>query len=194
MHSKVIEVRPKFVLENNTGMDIEMKQVGLPDVEDIQPLIGDEAATHLRGLRVVPNGSAQPVHLMQENYVRSKKNKKSGLPFPLERAICIRPVDGQWEWSGQYTPEDKEQYFGMRLLHRFDKTKFLILPVTVAVGKGTVLISVQNPTGVPPYRLTNMCSNLEVSAAPLPPPSGTPWVDLCRWKLKPGLCRSWLRG
>lgn len=155
-HSKVIEIRNKYVVENLTGMDIEIKQVGLPDIEDLQGILRSDQLARLRNRRVIPNGGAAPL-------VRLRAAPKSkGDKVELASEICIRPDDGEWEWSGQYTPEEKEQYFGMRLIHKVDKDKFLILPVTVSVGKGTVLVSLQSATSVPPYRLSNVCSSLKV--------------------------------
>ena len=50
----------------------------------------------------------------------------------------------------------------MRLLHRDIPGNFLIMPVSVNVGRGTVLVSLQSTGSVPPYRLQNLCSSLQV--------------------------------
>eukprot|EP00873_Tetraselmis_striata_P032816 jgi/Tetstr1/453080/TSEL_040115.t1 len=147
-HSKIVEVRNKYIVENLTGMDIEMKQVGQPDAEALLGVLSGDQLERLRRRRLIPNGGAQPLVMVQND---------------CGQEVVFRPADGNWCWSGRYKPQEKEEYFGMRLLHRHTEDSFLIMPVSVNVGRGTVLISLQSTGSVPPYRLQNLCSSLQVT-------------------------------
>lgn len=122
-------------------------------------------------IRVGP-GQLAPVHwpdaslprLLVLRPTRPPQNSERPGPGPGDRLAPLEVLEIsnlEFEWSGALEPQEREDYLGLRLLSR-DCGRSIILPIHMAGGEGTVLLTVKNPTSTPPYRIENRCSGLIV--------------------------------
>jgi hypothetical protein len=91
----------------------------------------------------------------------------------LPRQVVVRLVDdeaGSWQWSGGFEPQEKEDYFGVRMLHASDNGErdglSVIVPVSITVrASGVVVVTFKAKESLPPYRIHNACSNVDIVIA-----------------------------
>ena len=75
-HTKVVTVKSKFVVENQTGMPIEIKQFGTPDLEDSEYSEETRCARRLE----ISERSVQ-ARIMQTTALTSVKRRSPGSVF-----------------------------------------------------------------------------------------------------------------
>ena len=91
----------------------------------------------------------------------------------LPRQVVVRLADGGpggWLWSGGFEPLEKDDYFGVRLLHTGGDDSgqrdggSVIVPVNIGVRRsGVVVVSFEPPESLPPYRIVNACEGVDVT-------------------------------
>ncbi|MEW5315921.1 MAG: hypothetical protein WDW38_007318 [Sanguina aurantia] len=143
-HTKVLTVKNKYILLNNSGITMQYKQVDTPDErvfpDGLQYGVGQRFAGSL------PNNARCALHW-------DNCHKK------LE--LVIRPVGQEWLWSGSFPLPDKENYFGLRIRNR--NGQFKIIPVNITVGAaGSVLVTLKSERSVPPYLIVNRCKDITI--------------------------------
>ncbi|KAK9800258.1 hypothetical protein WJX73_008605 [Symbiochloris irregularis] len=146
-HTKVLTIKPKFVLENQTGMRLEVKQRGTPDLgADMHYGPDERCACRL------PHDSRAPMHFDDADEPKQ---------------LIIRPIDergrSNWHWSGSFAMRDRDEYFGLRVRLISKPSRGINIPVNCTVGpSGTVLITFKSPRSIPPYRIENHCEDVFV--------------------------------
>ncbi|MEW5296934.1 MAG: hypothetical protein WDW36_000180 [Sanguina aurantia] len=143
-HTKLLTVKNKYILLNNSGITMQYKQVDTPDErvfpDGLQYGVGQRFAGSL------PNNARCALHW-------DNCHKK------LE--LVIRPVGQEWLWSGSFPLPDKENYFGLRIRNR--NGQFKIIPVNITVGAaGSVLVTLKSERSVPPYLIVNRCKDITI--------------------------------
>jgi hypothetical protein len=145
-HTKLVTLKPKYIIENQTGVGVEVKQLNTPDPG------GDGAVPASRGFaRLLPPGARAAVYWDDAE---------------LARELVVRPrPPGEprdaWHWSGGFPIPDTEWYFGLRIRHRAGARRYMNIPVNVTVGaSGSVQVTLKSPASVPPYRIENMCKDV----------------------------------
>lgn len=98
--TKVVSIKSKWILFNDTGMVLEYKQRGTPDATH------PGYASYGDGRRFA--GLLQP----QERVAFHWDN------IFEPRQLVIRPAAPGWPWSGAFHLPDREAYFGLRLRNR----------------------------------------------------------------------------
>eukprot|EP00775_Hariotina_reticulata_P006353 gene6353-6586_t len=98
--TKVVSIKSKYILFNDTGMALHYKQKGTPDIDHPGYLSYGE------GRRFA--GVLQP----QERVAFHWDNVFE------PRQLLVRPAAPGWPWSGAFWLPDKEEYFGLRLINR----------------------------------------------------------------------------
>lgn len=160
-------MKPKYIIENQTGIQLDVKQVGTPDLLDSdEPYEG-----HRRFARTLPHGSRTAVYW-------------DDTELPKELAVRPRLEDEDpegWHWSGGFPIPDTEWYFGLRVRHKFAVRRYINIPVNVTVGSsGSVQVTLKSPSGVPPYRIENLCKDVQLFFVQVPlvfRPHGNQYVD-----------------
>ncbi|KAL3135445.1 hypothetical protein ABBQ32_007626 [Trebouxia sp. C0010 RCD-2024] len=150
-HTKVITVKSKYIVENQTGMPIEIKQRGTPDLDVLQ--YGSTA--HGRCARKMEVNERCAIHW-----------DDAALPHEL----VMRPVavcnNDSWHWSGGFQLNDKEEYYGLRVRQVKDPSVAINIPVSTTIGpSGSLLVSFKSRLSVPPYRIENMCNDVGIRFA-----------------------------
>jgi len=166
-NTKLVNVKPKYIIENQTGIHLDVKQVGSPDLLDSD----EQYEGHRRFARTLPHGSRAAVYWDDTE---------------LPRELAVRPrlededPDG-WHWSGGFPIPDTEWYFGLRVRHKFNVRRYINIPVNVTVGSsGSVQVTLKSPSGVPPYRIENLCKDVQLFFVQVPlvfRPHGSQYVD-----------------
>eukprot|EP00892_Ulva_mutabilis_P007162 jgi/Ulvmu1/4818/UM020_0103.1 len=147
--TKIVNVRDKYIIENQTGETLEVKQKGTPDP-------GIEFGPMRRSACQLPHGTSSPLFWDDDTAPKS---------------ITVRLAkQGQWEWSGGFELQEREDYFGLRI-HRLNAAGArdgvnVILPVSISVEpSGVVLVSLKSQQNLPPYRICNACTSVAVSVS-----------------------------
>lgn len=155
-NTKLINLKPKFIVENQTGIAMDVKQFGTADPEDHQE-IADEG--HRRFSRTLQPGSRAAVYWDDAE---------------LPKEIVIRPRlenenPGDWNWSGAFPLPDTEWYFGLRMRHSTSQRRYVNIPVNVTVGSsGSIQVTLKKPSSVPPYRIENLCKEVQLFFVQVP--------------------------
>ncbi|KAK9815754.1 hypothetical protein WJX72_009012 [[Myrmecia] bisecta] len=145
-HTKVVTIKSKYIVENLTGMSVEIKQRGMPNNSP------DSFAVEGRCSRQLANKDRCAVHWDD---------------VQLPRQLLVRPLGNggmdMWHWSGGFTLHTKDEYFGVRVRHQLDPARAINIPVSTTVGpSGSVLVTFKSPLSVPPYRIENHCEDVIV--------------------------------
>jgi hypothetical protein len=147
-NTKVLTVKNKIQILNETGFSIEYKQHGTPDPS------GEMSRRYGSSLRLGA-GTINP-------------SSRVGLHWDnanLKQEIVIRPADGeggQWHWSGKFELPDKETYLGIKI-RRKDRSDIKIIPVNITVGaSGCILVTLKSDQSLPPYMVLNRCRDVVV--------------------------------
>ncbi|KAF6253188.1 hypothetical protein COO60DRAFT_1463300 [Scenedesmus sp. NREL 46B-D3] len=142
--TKVVSIKSKYILFNDTGMALEYKQKGTPDVNH------KGYQSYGKGRRFA--GVLQP----QERCAFHWDNINE------VRLLVIRPATPGWPWSGAFPLPEREDYFGLRLRNRWSDAA-IIIPVNSTVGRsGSCLITFKSTSSVPPYRIENRTKGVMV--------------------------------
>ncbi|GIL45737.1 hypothetical protein Vafri_2896 [Volvox africanus] len=137
--TKVITVKNKYLILNATGLLIEYKQKGTPDLSR-----GKYGVTR-RFSRRLPNNSSASWHWDNAD---------------AEQELMIRPAADDWEWSGSFKLPEVEDYFGLRIRHR-QRNEYVIIPVNISVGAaGSVLVTLNSKGSISPYMVVNRCRDV----------------------------------
>ncbi|WIA12623.1 hypothetical protein OEZ85_006280 [Tetradesmus obliquus] len=143
--TKVVSIKSKYILFNDTGMALEYKQKGTPDVNH------KGYKSYGKGRRFA--GVLQP----QERCAFHWDNINEA------RLLVIRPAAPGWPWSGAFPLPEREDYFGLRLRNRWSEAA-IIIPVNSTVGRsGSCLITFKSTSSVPPFRIENRTKAVMVS-------------------------------
>ena len=155
-NTKLINLKPKYIIENQTGIAVDIKQYGTADP-------GGELETsdegHRKFARLLPHGSRTAVYWDDTQ---------------LPREVTIRPRlededPGDWNWSGAFPLPETEWYFGLRVRHASNQRRYVNIPVNVTVGSsGSIQVTLKKPTGVPPYRIENLCKDVQLFFVQVP--------------------------
>ncbi|KAK9867090.1 hypothetical protein WJX84_006946 [Apatococcus fuscideae] len=144
-HTKVITVKAKYVVDNQTGMPIEIKQRGTPDLPP--DFIGDDDQC---ARRLAINDRAA-IHWDDAD---------------LPHELVVRPLSKTsetWQWSGSFNLGQRQEYFGLRVRKTEDPTQAINIPVNITVGtSGSVLVTFKSRLSVPPYRIENQCEDVKI--------------------------------
>lgn len=155
-NTKLINLKPKYIVENQTGIAMDVKQFGTADPEDHQE-IADEG--HRRFSRTLQHGSRAAVYWDDAE---------------LPKEIVIRPRlehenPEDWNWSGSFPLPDTEWYFGLRMRHSTNQRRYVNIPVNVTVGSsGSIQVTLKKPSSVPPYRIENLCKDVQLFFVQVP--------------------------
>ncbi|KAL6762638.1 hypothetical protein V8C86DRAFT_613892 [Haematococcus lacustris] len=137
--TKVLTVKNKYIILNDTGLSMEFKQKGTPD-----PGLAYGAFKRFAG--ELPAGRRVALHWDNAH---------------LEQQLVIRPMGGDWQWSGSFRLPEREDYFGLRIRHR--SGSYVIIPVNITVGRaGSVLVTLKSDKSVPPYMILNRCKDVVI--------------------------------
>jgi len=147
-HTKLVTLKPKYIIENQTGLSVDVKQLNgqLPE-GNYNP------APSCRFARTLAPGQRAAVYWDDAD---------------LPKELVVRPrLPGEeldaWHWSGGFPIPDTEWYFGLRIRHREGHQRYLNIPVNVTVGSsGSVQVTLKSPASVPPYRIENMCKDVQL--------------------------------
>jgi hypothetical protein len=149
-HTKLVNLKPKYIIENQTGILLDVKQVGTDDPQ-VNKMCNDEG--HRTFARSLPSGSRAPVYWDDSE-------------MPKEISVRPRLEDedpNEWHWSGGFPIPDTEWYFGLRIRHRHGIRRYINIPVNVTVGaSGSVQVTLKSPASVPPYRIENFCKDVQL--------------------------------
>lgn len=155
-NTKLVNLKPKYIIENQTGISLDVKQVGTADpLESITNV--DEG--HRRFARMLPHGSRAAVYWDDRE---------------LPKEITIRPrleneSPESWNWSGSFPIPDTEWYFGLRVRHKLSQRRYINIPVNVTVGSsGSIQVTLKRPSSVPPYRIENLCKDVQLFFVQVP--------------------------
>ena len=147
-NTKVLTVKNKIQLLNETGFEIEYKQSGTPDPSD--------------------DGSSQYGSSMRLGAGMIQSSSRVGLHWDnadLKHEIVIRPAsgpDGHWHWSGKFELPEKETYLGIKI-RRKDRSEIKIIPVNITVGaSGCILVTLKSDQSLPPYMVLNRCRDVVI--------------------------------
>ncbi|GLI64033.1 hypothetical protein VaNZ11_007171 [Volvox africanus] len=141
--TKVITVKNKYLILNATGLLIEYKQKGTPDLST-NPNQGKYGETR-RFSRRLPNNSSASWHWDNAD---------------AEQELMIRPAADDWQWSGSFKLPEVEDYFGLRIRHH-RRNEYIIIPVNITVGAaGSVLVTLNSKGSIPPYMIVNRCRDV----------------------------------
>ena len=149
-YTKLVTLKPKYIVENQTGIPIDIRQSNVTYPEDDRLLSNSSEAC--RFSRVLSPGRRAAVYWDDAE---------------MPRELVVRPraeEDGDegWHWSGSFPIPDTEWYFGLRIRHRTER-KFMNIPVNVTVGaSGSVQVTLKSPASVPPYRIENFCKDVQL--------------------------------
>ena len=149
-HTKLVNLKPKYIIENQTGLLLDVKQIGTDDPQ-VNEISTDEG--HRTFSRSLPSGSRAPVYWDDSE-------------MPKEISVRPRLEDedpNEWHWSGGFPIPDTEWYFGLRIRHRHGIRRYINIPVNVTVGaSGSVQVTLKSPASVPPYRIENLCKDVQL--------------------------------
>lgn len=151
-HTKLVTLKPKYIIENQTGICIDIKQANVDLAED-EINSSDNISDATRLARLLAPGQRAAVYWDDAE---------------MPRELVIRPripgdPDEAWFWSGAFPIPDTEWYFGLRIRHRTANHKHMNIPVNVTVGStGSVQVTLKRPTSVPPYRIENRCKDVHL--------------------------------
>lgn len=155
-NTKLVNLKPKYIIENQTGISLDVKQVGTADPSDPPAHLGEG---HRRFARSLPHGSRAAVYWDDRE---------------LPKEITIRPRlenedPGSWNWSGSFPVPDTEWYFGLRVRHKVSQRRYINIPVNVTVGSsGSIQVTLKSPASVPPYRIENLCKDVQLFFVQVP--------------------------
>ena len=167
-NTKLINLKPKYIIENQTGILIDVKQIGTADPVPAAENSVEEG--HRRFARTLEHGSRAAVYWDDAD-------------LPKEIQIRPRLEDEKpdcWNWSGSFPIPDTEWYFGLRVrtkisksdsieYHDTNRRRFINIPVNVTVGSsGSVQVTLKSPFSVPPYRIENFCKDVKLVFAQVP--------------------------
>ena len=156
-NTKLINLKPKYIIENQTGIAVDIKQFGTADPDTARPETSDEG--HNRFARLLPHGSRTAVYWDDTQ---------------LPKEVTIRPrleneSPDDWNWSGAFPLPETEWYFGLRVRHSTSQRRYVNIPVNVTVGaSGSIQVTLKKPTSVPPYRIENMCKEVQLFFVQVP--------------------------
>ena len=155
-NTKLVNLKPKYIIENQTGISLDVKQVGTADPVELSAGL-DEG--HRRFARMLPHGSRAAVYWDDTE---------------LPKEITVRPrLDNErsesWNWSGSFPIPDTERYFGLRVRHKVSQRRYINIPVNVTVGSsGSIQVTLKRPSSVPPYRIENLCKDVQLFFVQVP--------------------------
>eukprot|EP00798_Chlamydomonas_sp_ICE-L_P005984 gene5984-5277_t len=139
--SKVLTIKNKYIILNDTGIPMEYKQYGTPD-SNVMYGKGSRFAGRL------PSSARIAHHWDDSN---------------LGRALVIRPADLDWQWSGSFELVGEEKYFGLKIRRTDPADGSMIIPISITVGAtGSVLVTLKSEGSVPPYMVLNRCKDVVV--------------------------------
>ena len=147
-HTKLVTLKPKYIIENQTGLPIDVKQLDAKDPEGDTPL-----PISSRFARTLAPGQRAAVYWDDAD---------------LPKKLLIRPrppgeSPDSWHWSGGFPIPDTEWYFGLRIRQARGGKGYMNIPVNVTVGSsGSVQVTLKNPASVPPYRIENGCKDVQL--------------------------------
>ena len=147
-HTKLVTLKPKYIIENQTGLPLDIKQLNSKDPQDdVTP------SPSTRFARTLAPGQRTAVYWDDAD---------------LPKELVVRPrIPGElpdaWRWSGGFPIPDTEWYFGLRIRQAHGERRYLNIPVNVTVGSsGSVQVTLKNPASVPPYRIENGCKDVQL--------------------------------
>jgi len=155
-HTKLVTLKPKYIIENQTSIPVDVKQLNASE-----PGGNGNPSPSTRFARTLAPGQRAAVYWDDSE---------------LSKELVVRPrvpgeVPDAWHWSGGFPIPDTEWYFGLRIRHRQGPRRYLNIPVNVTVGSsGSVQVTLKSPASVPPYRIENMCKDVQlymVQASPV---------------------------
>lgn len=155
-NTKLVNLKPKYIIENQTGIPLDVKQFGTSDPIEM-PSHLDEG--HKSFARTLLHGSRAPVYWDDTD---------------LPKEITIRPhleneSPESWNWSGAFPVPDTEWYFGLRVRHKVSQRRYINIPVNVTVGSsGSIQVTLKSPSSVPPYRIENLCKDVQLFFVQVP--------------------------
>eukprot|EP00887_Chlorella_sp_A99_P007742 scaffold20.g7742.t1 len=154
-HTKLVTLKPKYIIENQTGMSVAVKQLGTADPSPEETSL----PVNPRFARVLMPNQRAAVYWDDAD---------------LERDLVVRPQppgeEADWHWSGGFPIPETEWYFGLRIRGRRGNPKrFINIPVNVTVGaSGSVQVTLKSPHSVQTYRIENMCKDVFLYFIQLP--------------------------
>lgn len=141
--TKVVTVKNKYIILNDTGLTIEYKQKGTPDPGS---KTYEEYGKGRRFAGDLPHSARTAFHW---------DNKF------LAQELVIRPLGKGWHWSGSFQLQEEEKYFGLRI--RRLSGEYVIIPVNITVGSaGSVLVTLKSEKSTPPYMILNRCKDVVI--------------------------------
>lgn len=156
-HTKLVTLKPKYIIENQTGLPIDVKQLNTqnPDNGDV----GDIPPESTRFARTLAPGQRAAVYWDDAD---------------MSQELVVRPcppgdAPGTWHWSGGFPIPDTEWYFGLRIRQAQGERRYMNIPVNVTVGSsGSVQVTLKSPASVPPYRIENACKDVHLFFVQVP--------------------------
>lgn len=156
-HTKLVTLKPRYIIENQTGLMIDVKQLGTKDPDES----GTAHSPSHRFARTLPPGQRAAIYWDDAE---------------LSKELVVRPrVPGEsydaWNWSGGFPIPDSEWYFGLRIRHTSANHHqcYINIPVNVTIGaSGSVQVTLKDPASVPPYRIENMCKDVQLYCVQVP--------------------------
>ncbi|KAG1655550.1 hypothetical protein FOA52_001956, partial [Chlamydomonas sp. UWO 241] len=159
--TKVVTVRSRYMLLNETRYHIQYKQVHTPD-----PRVLDEQAPLPMDLpddepvEEVPYGTrfagVLPPHTRVGMHWDMAGSKKE---------LVIR-TSSDCHWSGGFPLPEREQYFGLKIRRKSaesGRALITIIPVSITVGaSGQILITLKRDSSAPPYMILNRCRDIVI--------------------------------
>ncbi|RMZ56390.1 hypothetical protein APUTEX25_004773, partial [Auxenochlorella protothecoides] len=154
-HTKLVTLKPKYIIENQTGLAMRVKQLGTRD-----PPVWSHGSRASGGFaHVLDPGQRSAV------YWDDAEKPRELIVQPLA------PGGGgeEWAWSGGFPIPETEWYFGLRIRHRRGGRRYLNIPANVTVGgSGCVQVTLKALGSVPPYRIENRCKDVDLVFIQLP--------------------------
>lgn len=172
--SRVVIVRSRYLVENNSGLWLLLKQRGLPDTCPVAPaaFLASSELSRGQGVILLAPGGVTPIHfplaaLAPELVIKPASPDLIPGTGPPPATDVAELQHLPWSWSGGFSPTMHESYVGIRLMTATappgGKPRSMILPLHAAHAPGTLeLLTICSPSAVPPYRIENFCDGVTV--------------------------------